>query len=530
MARTKKTLEEEKTNGYHRMGPQKPTVASFLDEYFEISARGSSLTTEVRAGCIGWMTMSYIMLVNPVILSKADVHNPIPLEPLMTATALSAAFGSLLAGLMVNMPFGLMPGMGLNAYFTFGICHSFDVTRPQAMSCCVVSGALLVLLSLLGVCEWIVNAVLSDHLKKAITAAIGVFQALIGFQTCGLVVASPDTLLQMGDFSIYNQRLYVAMGGFILITVLLVGTRVHGALLIGMLSMAVYGWTIGIGEWPSTTLGMPEFDTTFDIDLSAWNPANGKLVGMVTGSLVLLFVSLFDLAGVQYGLASIAGLLQNGSVRRSRETFCSAGMSTMVGGLLGTSPVIIANESSASIVEGGRTGLCSVVMAVLFALSTFLAPIICAVPNVATAVPLVIIGAFMMAPCRGIDWDDLRVAIPSFLTMTVVPFTYSIHNGILAGLFMDIILKLMPNPKGAEQEGAEAVVELKSPFDLKSPHVLVSHYQSPNCEEKARSLLTDLSQQIASFPAASAEGREKDEALRKALEGWLEEIELHESP
>mmetsp|Transcript_60478 Transcript_60478/g.112295 ORF Transcript_60478/g.112295 Transcript_60478/m.112295 type:complete len:524 (+) Transcript_60478:81-1652(+) len=519
-----KTLDED-TNGYARMGPPPKSVAAYLDEFFEITRRGSSFTTEIRSGCIGWMTMSYIMLVNPVILSKADPHNPVALEPLMTATAFSACLGSLMAGLMVNMPFGLMPGMGLNAYFTFGICHSFDVTRSQAMSCCIVSGALLVLLSALGVCEWIVNAVLSDHLKKAITAAIGVFQALIGFQTCGLVVASPDTLLQMGDFSIVNQKLYLAMGGFILITVLLVGTRIHGALLIGILSMAIYGWTIGIGEPPATTMEVPRFDTTFDIDLSAWNPANGKLVGMITGSLVLLFVALFDLAGVQYGLASIAGLLENGHVRRSSQTFTSAGLGTVIGGLLGTSPVIIANESSACIVEGGRTGLCSVVMSVLFACSAFLAPIICAVPNVATAVPLVIIGAFMMAPCRGIDWDDLRVAIPSFLTMTVVPFTYSIHNGILAGLFMDIILKFMPgNGQAADPDSLEGL-------ELKSPHMQVSHYNntSSNIEEKARALLGDL--QTMSFPTQGLrEGKDRDEALRKALESYLEDVCTNGSP
>jgi len=188
------------------------------------------------------------------------------------------------------------------------------------------------------------------------------------------------------------------------------------------------------------------------MDFHGWMPESGKLPAMIVGTVVLLFVALFDLAGVQYGLFGMANLLEQGSVPRSNQIFASAGFSTMIGAVLGTSPVIIANESSAGIMEGAKTGLSAIVVAVLFLLSAFITPLLNSIPHVATAVPLVLIGAFMMAPCRGIDWDNLRVAIPSFLTITVVPFTYSIHNGIIAGILMDMFLDYMPKSKEEEIE------------------------------------------------------------------------------
>lgn len=497
-------------------------LARSVDDAFGITARRSTISTEVRGGCISWMTMSYIMVVNPVIISKADPSDPRLVEHVMFATAMSAAVGSLFVGVFANAPLGLMPGMGLNAYFAFGICLAFSVSWREALSCCFVSGLLLCILSAAGVCQAIVRMVLSDHLKKAITVAIGLFQALIGFQVMGLVVSSPDTLVTMGDMSSSNQQLYLSLVGLCAISALLVG-QFHGALLVGIWGMAACSWVLGLAEPPQGVLGMPRIHEFWCVEFSAWHPGSGKLPSMIVGTCVMLFVALFDIAGVQYGLFGMARLLENGQVPRSNTVFASSGVGTMIGAVLGTSPVIIANESSAGIMEGAKTGLAAIVVSFLFFFSAFITPLLTAFPPVATAVPLVLIGAFMMSPGRGIDWDDLRIGIPSFLTITVVPFTYSIHDGIIAGIMMDFILGCLPrsakeaeflphSPGGAFLSGAA-----RSPAErrLFTPHTHMAALPSPyDKEERARRLLSDLQ--------LEEEAEQRDEVLQRALEAYLE--------
>jgi len=505
------------------------TWSTSLDQFFQVTERGSCLQTEVRSGFINWMTMSYILVVNPVILGSADPSSHISAETIMTATAVSAAVGSFIVGLCGNAPLGLMPGMGLNAYFSFGICRAFNVTFGQAMSCCFVSGAALLLLALLGVCQWIVTTVLSEHLKKAITVAIGVFQALIGFQVMGLVVASPNTLVTLGDVTWSNKQLYLALAGFCLISAMLV-SRLHGALLVGIFLMSALAWVTGLAAAPEGVFSLPSYDAIFLIDFSGWDIGSGKLHAMVLGSLVLLFVALFDLAGVQYGLMGIAGLLEHGNVPRSQSIFSSAAVSTMCGAILGTSPVIIANESSAGIIEGARTGLSAVVVSGLFIASAFLTPVLSSIPRVATSVPLVLIGAFMMAPCRGIDWDNLRAAIPSFLTITVVPFTYSIHNGIIAGILMDAFLMISAGKEEAEVRPANSPrqpllnqdTRTQSPLErlLCTPHATMA-YQSDKAHEEvdhAQLLLDRLRQKGGS---STCQQDHVEDGLLAALEAYL---------
>jgi len=509
-------------------GPSVP-IAQRLDHYFGVSARGSTVASEIRAGCIAWMTMSYIMVVNPMILSNASTPgNLLPPQSVMTGTALAAAFGSLVAGFLGDAPLGLMPGMGLNAYFAFGLCATFGVSWQEALSCCFVSGALLTALAVFGVCHFVVSVLLSEHLKKAITVAIGVFQALIGFQVMGLVVGSPDTLVTLGDMSLSNERLYLALAGFCAISAMLASGGVPGAMLVGIWLMAFCAWATGLAPPPAGIVALPEFGATLSISFDAWAPGSGKLTGMVVGTLVFLFVALFDLAGVQYGLMGIAGLLKDGAVPRSTSIFASAGLATMVGSLLGTSPVIIANESSAGIVEGARTGLMAVTVAVLFALSAFIGPLLSAVPQVATAVPLVLIGAFMMSPCRGIDWDNLRVAIPSFLTMTVVPFTYSIHTGIIAGILMDGFLMVCARPAKEEESETRIFSPSKAPpsrqitveMRIATPHGPMSCGSASSAKlESARQLLHTLRPHATN---ADPSGADRDEVLRKAVEAYIE--------
>eukprot|EP00928_Gymnodinium_smaydae_P025940 TRINITY_DN20516_c2_g2_i1.p1 TRINITY_DN20516_c2_g2~~TRINITY_DN20516_c2_g2_i1.p1 ORF type:complete len:617 (-),score=108.24 TRINITY_DN20516_c2_g2_i1:65-1669(-) len=525
------------------------SCAEGVSNFFEVEVRGSTLGREVRAGCITWMTMSYIMVVNPVILSTSD---PSKSEPVMFATAMSACAASLVVGLFANMPLALMPGMGLNAYFAFGICKAFGVTWDEAMSCCFVSGLILMLLSALGICRSLVQLVLSDHLKKAITVAIGLFQALIGFQTMGLVVSDKSTLVTMGSLEPWgNEKLYVSLLGIVLISVMLV-RQWHGALLIGIWGMAAAAWALGICAPPAGVFGMPRADAVLSLSFDAWSPGSGHLAGMLTGTLVLLFVSLFDLAGVQYGLIGMAQLLEDGAVPKSNSIFFSAGFGTALGGLLGTSPVIIANECSAGIMEGAKTGVCSLVTAVLFFLSAFITPLLHAIPAVATAVPLVLIGAFMMAPVRGVDWDNLSMAIPSFLTVTVVPFTYSIHNGIIAGILMDFVLHRMPKGRQADAEVLPTPLAtpqvdnrrhsnvtpntnvaldgapLCSPSGLQrrlsTPYSNIAGIVSSEDEkvERARRLLADIEVSENTKKPETNDVSDKDEVLRHALEAYLE--------
>lgn len=510
-SRSQPLLSEKGGQGNARTG-----VMAALDDYFEVTKRGSTMAVEVRGGCIAWMTMSYIMVVNPVILSAANPERPLEAAPLMSATAFAAAIGSLAIGVLGKAPFAMMPGMGLNAYFTYGICHQFGLSWQQAMSSCFVAGVALLLLAALGVCHWLVRKALSEHLKKAITVAIGVFQAMIGFQVMGLIETSQDTMLELGDVSFSNTRLYLALAGFLLIVALTVTARVHGAILIGMVTMSVCAWALRIHEPPQGFLEWPSFDYSLSVDFSAWSqPGTRQFTGVAVGSVVLLFVALFDIAGVQYGLSHIAGLLQDGMVPRSSGIFASAGVGTIAGALLGTSPVIIANECSAGIMEGAVTGVSALVVSALFCLSAFMAPVLAAIPHVATAVPLVLIGAFMMAPCSGIDWEDLSVAIPSFLTVTVVPFTYSIHNGILAGILMDAFLALLQRACCCRSASMEVEDAPKSPYVL-----------TPNVDDrkaKVRQMLSDISLQQRSSPTM------RDHDLCKALEAYLgEEIDADE--
>jgi len=306
-----------------------------------------------------------------------------------------------------------------------------------------------------------------------------------------------------------------------------------------------------LDPWPRATAQrgalVAEVRSAFCLDFSAWAPGGGKLMPMVCGTLVLLFVSLFDIAGVQYGLFGMAQLLEDGAVPRSNTIFASAGISTMAGALLGTSPVIIANESSAGIMEGAKTGLSALVVSVLFVFSAFITPLLRAVPHVATAVPLVLIGAFMMAPCCSIDWDNLRTAIPAFLTITVVPFTYSIHNGIVAGILMDIFLEYVPkaakdtlilssrpsprsSPKSSFQipgPGGGTLVGSCSTHSLDrlyvSPHVSIAGNLNCDRQQKVDSTRRLLSTFVLNAAEKeSPEDARRDEALINALEVYLD--------
>jgi xanthine/uracil/vitamin C permease (AzgA family) len=324
--------------------------------------------------------------------------------------------------------------------------------------------------------------------------------------------------------------------------------QVHGALFIGIWQIAICSWIMGIAPPPQGVFLMPRFDLVMAIDFSGWLAGSGKLHGMLMGTAVLFFVALFDLAGVQYGLTSLAQLLKNGSVPRSTQIFSSAAISTMVGALLGTSPLIIANESSAGIMEGAKTGLSTIVVGLLFGLSAFISPLLSSIPHLATAAPLVLIGSFMMGPIGGIDWDKLHVALPAFMTITVVPFTYSIHVGIIAGILMDLTLSATAWCRQGCRRDQEAVADIMTPEAMEDPFLraespdssrngtgrstpndMLKRFQSPHshgllmtmAESEKHSRVEKL---LSELRIAGAQGNlePKDDLLIQALEDYLE--------
>ncbi len=406
---------------------------SVLERWFRIEAQGSSVATEVRAGVVTFLTMSYILFVNPQILSQAGL----PASDVAVATALASAAATLAMGLLANYPFALAPGMGLNAYFTFGVVLGMGISWQVALAAVFVEGALFLVLALTGVRTALLRAI-PQSIKIATMSGIGLFLAIIGFQNAGLVVDHPATLVTLGD--VHAATALLALAGLVVMAVLM-SARVRGAILIGILGVTGIAWGAGIiappvqlVSWP----GLPE-ETLFALDFS----------GLMTGKLLLvvlafLFVDIFDTAGTLIGVGRLAGFVdKRGELPRSERAFAADAVGTMVGAAVGTSTVTSYVESATGVEEGGRTGLTAVVVGLLFLLSLFLTPLFTAVPAFATAPALIVVGALMMQGAREIDWSRIDEAVPAFLTAATMPFTYSIANGISFGIVSWVAIKLL---------------------------------------------------------------------------------------
>ncbi len=409
-----------------------------LDGFFRISERGSKVGTEVRAGITTFLAMAYILIVNPLILSNAiDVPDAVP--QLVTVTALAAAFGTLVMGLWANLPFALAPGMGLNAYFTFTVVLTLGIPWQTALGAVFLSGILFLIISLTGIREWVINAI-PLPLKYAITAGIGAFLAIIGFSGAGFIQADPATLVTIGDFSGWGP--WLALGGLVLIGGLL-ALRVKGAILIGIVATTVvaiiarapvYPTAEGLGPFEGFPGGIVGFTWPGEL-IGALDIGAALGLGVVAVVFTFLFVDFFDTAGTLIGLTDKAGMLdERGHIEAPRAAFSADGAATAVGAALGTSSTTTYIESAAGVEDGGRTGLTAVVVAGLFLLGTVFAPVAQAVPEVATSAALIVIGAMMMTGAAKIDWSDYRVAVPAFLAIVGMPFTYSITFGIGLGI------------------------------------------------------------------------------------------------
>ena len=439
-------------------------LASFLDRYFCISARSSTIATEVRAGVVTFATMAYILIVNAEILSNAKTPSlpGMDYDGIVLATAISAAVGSGMVGVWGNLPFGLAAGMGLNSYFTYAVVIQLNQPYQVALTASFIHGLLFALLSMLGACN-LIQQHAPTNLKKSITVGLGLFQAILGYQGMGLVTQGKDTLLQLGDIT--SPTLWLSLSGLILIALLII-FRVKAAMLVGMAIITCIAWTTRLQPLPKALIQWPSLGNAYlSLDFAAyWN----SIGVMLPVSLVFLFVSVFDTAGVQGTAAQQAGLLNAEGhlpAKASTAAFASAAVATCVGSLLGSSPIIIHTESGAGIADGARTGLSSVVVAVLFLLFIPFVPILHAIPPLVTAPALVIVGSAMMGVSKFIDWQRMDEALPAFLTCTLIAFTYSIANGVLAGMLAYALLKgaavMAGVEKGDEEEEEEEEEEVK---------------------------------------------------------------------
>jgi AGZA family xanthine/uracil permease-like MFS transporter len=408
-----------------------------LDKIFGLKARGANIRTELMAGLTTFLTMAYIVAVNPAILGQAGM----PAAGVAAATCIAAGLGSILMGLIANYPLALAPGMGLNAYFTFTVVKGMGLPWQTALGCVFVSGLLFLVLTLAGARKLIFDAI-PRSLFSAVAAGIGLFIAFVGLKDAGLVVADPGTAVTMGDLS--KPEALVAMLGLAL-TAALLAWRVKAAILIGVLVAAAAGWALGLvhvqpGAYAAENLG----STALKLDIPSALGLNGKLgAALVEIIFVFLFVDVFDNVGTLVGVATKAGLVEkDGSIPRLNRILAVDAAAAAIGALAGTSTTTSYIESASGVAAGGRTGLTSVTTGVLFLLAVAFAPLAQAIPTAATAPALILVGSMMASSLAEIDWTETETAVPAFLTLVGIPLTFSIADGLAFGIVSAAVLKL----------------------------------------------------------------------------------------
>ncbi|HKX00791.1 MAG TPA: NCS2 family permease [Bryobacteraceae bacterium] len=407
-------------------------LAGRLERYFEFQALGTGWKTEILAGATTFMTMAYIVFVNPSILHEAGM----PLAAVTAATCLSAAFGSILMGLIARYPLALAPGMGLNAYFTYSVVKGMSIAWPVALGAVFLSGVSFLVLTLIGIRRLIVSAI-PHELYAAVAAGVGLFIALIGFRNSGIIVPNAATTVSMGNLGDPGTQL--AIGG-LLLTAALLAWGVRAAILIGVLATTAAGALVGLVSWHPRSYGISDLAATaFQLDVRA---ALG--IGLVEIVFAFLFVDLFDNVGTLVAVGQKAGLFNRAhEIPRINRILLADATATIAGSLAGTSTVVSYIESSAGVAAGGRTGVTAIVTGLLFLAALWLAPLVGAIPAAATAPALIIVGSMMMTTVAEIRWTDPMVAIPAFLTMLAIPLTFSIANGLAFGFTAYTLLKIL---------------------------------------------------------------------------------------
>jgi len=428
---------------------------NIIDRFFQVSSRGSTISTEIRAGFTTFVTMAYILPVNMSILTSTGLDG----GGVFMATALSAVLGTVLMGLLAGLPFALAPGMGLNAFFAYTIVLAMGYPPQFALAAVLVEGLLFVLLSLCGIRTHLLKAI-PAALRLPITAGIGLFIMAIGLQNAGIVVSTSTAVTESAKSGglLFNPSVCLALAG-IAITVVLWLRRVRGALLLGMLFTWFLGMLAQLGGWyvvdpeakafsllPSALLSIPpSLAPTFGLCFSGLEEAfkdTAAFGSFAVVTLTLLYVDIFDTLGGFTGVMTKARLMdENGDFPNSNRAFLSDALATVVGAVLGTSTVTTFAESAAGVEEGGRTGLTSIIVALLFLASIFFFPVISAIPGFATAPALIVVGIMMCEPMSQFDWQDTEALIPGVMTIIYMVVGFSVSDGIMWGFLAYLLTK-----------------------------------------------------------------------------------------
>jgi AGZA family xanthine/uracil permease-like MFS transporter len=403
-----------------------------LEKYFEFAALGAGWRTEMLAGFTTFMTMAYIVFVNPSILHETGM----PLAAVTAATCLSAAFGSILMGAFARYPIAMAPGMGLNAYFTYVVVKSMGIAWQAALGAVFLSGLAFLLLTAVGVRQLIISTI-PFELYSAVAAGVGLFIALIGFRNCGIIVSNASTTVALGNLRAPETAL--AIFGLLLIAALMTW-HVRAAMLIGILATTLVGILTGVVHWVPQAYSLRDLSATaLRLDVRATLG-----LGFLEIVFVFLFIDLFDNVGTLLAVGKRANLFDRAHrIPRVNRILFSDSAATIAGSLIGTSTVVSYIESAAGVAAGGRTGVTSIVTGILFLGALFVAPVVGAIPAAATAPALIIVGSLMMQVVAEIDWEDPEIAIPSFLTMLAIPLSFSIANGLAFGFTAYALLKIL---------------------------------------------------------------------------------------
>lgn len=407
----------------------------FLEKQFKLKEHGTDVRTEIMAGLTTFMTMGYILAVNPGMLSETGMD----WGGVFTATALSAVIATLIMAFYANYPFVLAPGMGLNAFFTYTVVFGMGKSWQFALTAVFLEGIIFIILSLFKVREAIFDAI-PMNLKKAVSVGIGLFIALIGLTNAGIVVGGGGTIVSLGNLAdSANLAPVLAIIGLVIIGILL-ALKVKGALLIGIIATTIIGIPMGVTPMPEEFFQLPPSMSKVMFQFE-W--ANIFTLEMLIVVFTFLFVDVFDTVGTLIGVASKADMLdKDGKLPNVSQALFADAVGTVAGACLGTSTVTTYVESASGVADGGRTGLTALSAAVMFALSLFFAPIFFIIPGAATAPALILVGLFMMSPIKDINLDDFTEAIPAFLTIIMMPFAYSIAEGIVFGMVSYVVLKV----------------------------------------------------------------------------------------
>ena len=404
-----------------------------LKKLFGFDEKVTTVRTEILAGVTTFLTMSYILAVNPVMFSQLEGMTA---GAVFTATALAAIVGSLAMAVWGKLPFGLAPGMGLNAFFVYTVCMGMGYSWQFALTAVFIEGLIFILLTLTNLREAIVNAI-PDSMKNAIGAGIGLFIAFIGLQNAGIIINNDSTLVSLGDIT--SGASLLAMIG-LLITGLLTVKNVRGGLLIGLLATTVIGIPMGLTDY-NGVMSMPHSlsDIAFQFE---WE--NIFTLDMVVVVFTLIFIDMFDTIGTLVGVCTKANMIgPDGRIPRVKQAFMADAIATTLGACLGTSTTTTYVESASGVAQGGRSGLTAFAVTCCFAISLFFSPLFLAIPSAATAPVLIIVGLFMLSPIKNIALEDYAESIPAFITIVMMPMAYSISDGILIGMITYVLLNML---------------------------------------------------------------------------------------